>query len=388
MSAPHVLVCIPVYDHAASVGEVARGVLAVHPHLLVVDDGSAKPVAPLLPEAAESVRHEANLGKGAAIRTAADFAAGRGYTHLVTIDADGQHDPADIPRFLAAIRAEPEAIIVGKRDFETANVPASSRFGRAFSNFWLRVQTGERIGDVQSGFRAYPVAVLTGLAFREPRYAFEVEVLAKAAWAGFPLREIDVFVHYPEKSERVSHFDKFADNVRISLLNTRLTARAFVPLPHRRFELDHAGEVSPIHPVRSLKLLLAKNETPHDLALAAGLGMVLGTWPLIGLHSIAIVMVCGFFGLSRITGLAASQLCIPPIVPALAIEAGHFLRHGEFLTEISLRTLGYQFLERVWEWILGSLVLGPLLGALVGAAVYVLARILRRAMRRAGEGSA
>jgi Glycosyl transferase family 2. len=78
-----------------------------------------------------------------------------GMSHIITIDADGQHDPADLPLFLDAIAKDDNAIIVGARDFNTANVPGSSRFGRKFSNFWLRVQTGIAISDVQSGFRAY-----------------------------------------------------------------------------------------------------------------------------------------------------------------------------------------------------------------------------------------
>ena len=76
--------------------------------------------------------------------------------------------------------------------------------------------------------------------------------------------------------------------------------------------------------------------------------------------------------------LAAGQLCIPPLVPALCIEAGYFLRHGRFLTEVSLETLGYQALERIFEWFLGSLVLGPILGILVGTAVYVSALCLKK----------
>ena len=71
---------------------------------------------------------------------------------------------------------------------------------------------------------------------------------------------------------------------------------------------------------------------------------------------------------------------MPPLVPALCIEAGYFLRHGTFLTEISLRTIGYQALWRFYEWLLGSLVIGPALGLIVGSAIYVTARVLRWSM--------
>ena len=260
--------------------------------------------------------------------------------------------------------------------------PGASKFGRSFSNFWLRVQTGQKVSDVQCGFRAYPVAIFDALRLRERRFAFEVEVLVKAAWAGYPLQDLDIDVHYPVPEERISHFRAWQDNVTISLLNTRLTARAFLPVPHRLYEEDAAGKVSPIHPLRSLRILLLQNETPGILAFSAFLGMVFGTLPLIGLHSLCIVVVLGYFRLNKILGLAVSQLCIPPFVPALCIETGYYLRNGSFLTDISLRTLGYEALDRVWEWILGSLILAPALGAIIGVTVFLMAHVVKAGLKQ------
>lgn len=379
---PRVLVAVPVYNHASTLRAVVLGLLERHPHVLVVDDGSDD----LEPEVlaglpVRMVRHGRNRGKGAAIRTAALEARRQGMSHIVTIDADGQHDPADLPLFLEAVAADPLAVIVGARDFNTENVPGSSRFGRAFSNFWLRVQTGVILSDVQSGYRAYPLIVLENLRCTENRYSFEVEVLVRAAWAGFRLREVNIRVHYPPKGERVSHFRAFMDNAHISLLNTRLTIRAIMPVPHRKFGEDEAGRVSPIHPLKSLRILLRDDATPAGLGLSAALGIFLGTLPLIGIHSIAILLAAGWLRWNKIAALAASQLCMPPLVPALCIEAGHYLRHGVFLTEISLRTLGYEAPQRLWEWILGSMLLAPLLAALTGAAVWVLARIVAAGLK-------
>lgn len=379
---PRVLVAVPVYNHAPTLRAVVLGLLERHPHVLVVDDGSDD----LEPEVlaglpVRMVRHGRNRGKGAAIRTAALEARRQGMSHIVTIDADGQHDPADLPLFLEAVAADPLAVIVGARDFNTENVPGSSRFGRAFSNFWLRVQTGVILSDVQSGYRAYPLIVLENLRCTENRYSFEVEVLVRAAWAGFRLREVNIRVHYPPKGERVSHFRAFMDNAHISLLNTRLTIRAIMPVPHRKFGEDEAGRVSPIHPLKSLRILLRDDATPAGLGLSAALGIFLGTLPLIGIHSIAILLAAGWLRWNKIAALAASQLCMPPLVPALCIEAGHHLRHGVFLTEISLRTLGYEAPQRLWEWILGSMLLAPLLAALTGAAVWVLARIVAAGLK-------
>jgi uncharacterized protein (DUF2062 family) len=382
-----ILVVIPLYNHAATVRQVAEGVLAVHPRLLVVDDGSTDGGADTLADLPVTVlRHAENRGKGAAIMTAAAEARRMGMTHIVTIDADGQHDPADLEHFFPRIAAHPEAILVGCRNFDTANVPGSSIFGRKFSNFWLRVQTGKILGDTQSGFRAYPLMVLERLSLGQKHYSFEVEVLVKAAWAGVDLRDVPISVYYPPAGERISHFGAFRDNFRLTVLNTGLTMRSIAPWPHRKIVTDRkTGEkVSVLRPIRSIRVLLTENATPAQLAAAGAVGVILGAAPLIACHTIAILFVAGFFRLNKVAAVGASQLCMPPIVPALCIEAGHYMRHGRFLTEISLETLGYQGLERLWEWFLGSLIVGPLLGLLVGAIIYGLAMALRREAHAVG----
>lgn len=375
------LVVIPIYNHAATLRQVVVRSLTMHPDVLVVDDGSTDEVAGTLEGLhVRLIRHDHNHGKGKAILTAAAEAKRLGKTYFITLDADGQHDPADIPRLLE--RASAKAVIVGARRFEGPNVPQISRFGRSFSNFWLRVQTGAVVSDVQCGFRLYPVALFDAVTLYESRFAFEVEVLVKAAWAGFELKSVDISVHYPPASERISHFRKLHDNVTISLLNTRLTARAFMPLPHRQFSIDSQGRVSPIHPLRSLRILLNQNNTPRELGLAAALGMLIGSLPLIGMTSILIIMLTSYFRLSRIAGLAVNQLCMPPLVPALCIEAGHFLRHGTFLTEVSFQTLGYEAMDRLWEWGVGSLAMAPALALSMGLIVYGLALAVRTQLRR------
>ena len=370
------LVAIPVYNHGRTLRDVVERALAVHPDVLVVDDGSTDCGGDTLQGLpVRLLRHERNLGKGQAILTAAREAHRLGMTHLATIDADGQHDPADLRVFLPLLLAEPEALVVGTRRFGS-DVPASSRYGRSFSNFWLRVQTGVVLGDTLSGFRVYPVAVLLGLPLRETGYSFENEVLVRAAWAKVPLREVEVSVVYPP--DRVSHFHKLRDNARISHLNTRLTMRTILPWPHHTINPGPQAGVSALHPLRAIRVLLSENTTPRELALAAALGVFLGTLPLIGVHTLAILIAAGFLRLNRIAAVTASQVTIPPFVPALAIEVGHFMRFGKFLTEISLQTLANEGLQRLWEWFLGSLLLGPVLGLIAGVVTYLAAATLQR----------
>nr|WP_320116020.1 DUF2062 domain-containing protein [uncultured Desulfuromonas sp.] len=380
----HILVAIPVFNHAATLRDVVERCLQHHDQVLVVDDGSDCAVASLVDDLPVTVlRHEHNCGKGAAILTAAQYGKKQGMSHLIILDADGQHFPEDLPQFFAAIEEEPLAIHVGLRDFSAEDVPGSSRFGRQFSNFWLKVQTGHKLGDVQSGYRAYPLAVFDHLQFSDCRYSFEVEVLVKASWAGVPLRDVPIQVYYAPGKARVSHFNKLTDNLRLSWLNTRLCMRSIAPWPHKRLVKRQQQPFSWRRPLRSLRQLLAQNVSPLKIALAMAVGVLLGALPLIACHTVVTLFVAGFFGLNRYLAVAAGNLCMPPLVPALCIEVGYYLRHGQWLTDISLETLGAQALERVYEWFLGSLLVGPLLAAVAGSLVYVVAVMLLGDMGKA-----
>ncbi len=394
-----IAVVIPVYNQPHRLREVVCRCLAVCPRVLVVDDGSDEKVAPSLADlSVEVLRHEVNRGKGTAIRTAAHYLRERGATHMVTLDADGQHDPEDLPRFLEVIREHPEALVIGVRDFTAAPVPASSRFGRAFGNFWVRVQTGTKVHDIQSGFRAYPLWVLERLRCWSRRYAFEVEVVVRALWGGVSVHEVPVRVHYPppgrrrgEESSAPTHFHKLSDNLRLTVLNTHLTLRALVPWPHRQVagHVVRASDYSPLriwHPLHSLRALLAEQATPQGLAFAVALGVFLGAVPLIACHTLVILIAAALLRLNRAAAVAASQLCMPPVVPALCIEMGHLMRYGHFLTLQGIRSLrdasflelGYMGLQCLWDWCIGSLLVGTGLAVMLGLMTYVAAHGLRR----------
>jgi len=385
----HITVVIPVYNQPDCLRDVASRCLDIHPRLLVVDDGSEQAVEALLKDLpVEVIRHESNQGKGQALRTAAHHLRARGDTHMITIDADGQHYPEDLPLFLEAVDQHPDALIVGVRDFERATVPGASRFGRQFGNFWVWVQTGTRVRDIQSGFRAYPLAALERLPCRAKAYAFEVEIVVRALWGGVKVHEVSVRVHYPKPDERVSHFHKFHDNARLALLNTHLTLRALLPWPHHQVVApDAEAAVTVWHPLRSIRMLLTERATPRELGFAVALGVFLGAVPLIACHTLAILIAAALLRLNRVAAVAASQFCMPPLVPALCIEAGYFMRHGRFLTlkgaehlsGASWVELGYMGLERLWEWLLGSLVVGTALALVLGLLTYATARAVERA---------
>lgn len=373
---PRILIVIPVFNHGKTVENVVRECYALHTDILVVDDGSTDlpdHYAPAM--GVPIIRHKVNKGKGAALMTAARYAVDKRYTHMVSMDADGQHMPKDFLLFKSEIFKTPQALIIGKRDFSHPSIPGASRFGRQFSNFWFRLQTGMSAGDAQSGFRAYPLFALEKLALSQTRYDFEIEVLVKAAWAGVQVRSIDINVYYPDPKERISHFKMLKDNLRLTQLNTRLTLRSFLPWPHKQIlEKKDKVKFSIVHPMNSIRYFLAHEMSPYEIALSGAVGVFLGTLPLVAVHTLVILMAAGFFKLNKIVALGASQFCMPPIVPALCIETGYFLTHeGQFLTQISFETLGHQCLDRLYEWGIGSLLVAPALAILFFIVIYALA---------------
>lgn len=110
-------------------------------------------------------------------------------------------------------------------------IPDSSKFGKKFTNFWLKIETGKNIADGQSGYRVYPLALVTKLFTLFHRYEFEVEILARASWAGVDITSIPVSVDYNPRGGRISHFRPFMDNMRTSILNTLLVNIRIIAWP-------------------------------------------------------------------------------------------------------------------------------------------------------------
>jgi len=216
---------VPAYEAAASIDAVVRSTLAVVSPMLVVDDGSRDDTAARAAAAgAEVVRHPNNQGKGAALVTALRHLAERGVDRAVTLDADGQHLPEQIPVLLAAADATPGAIVVGVRQKEGFAIKRAARFGNWVADRLMRVVAGQQLPDTQSGFRVYPVAATLALGTRGTRFDFETEVLLRAARAGIPVLGGPVRVYYPPIAERVSHYRPWADTLRIIRSVVRVVA--------------------------------------------------------------------------------------------------------------------------------------------------------------------
>lgn len=224
-----ICVIIPTYNNAGTVMDVLARTLALDLPVIVVNDGCTDATARLLAGAdlpLTVLTHARNRGKGIALRTGLEHARRAGYRYAVTLDADGQHYPEDLPLLLTAACAHPGALVLGSRNLASENMPGGNTFANRFSNFWFRVQTGLRIPDTQTGFRAYPLDKLPSLRLLTARYEAELTLLVFSAWKGVELVPVPVRVCYPE--DRVSSFRPFRDFFRISVLNTVLCILALV----------------------------------------------------------------------------------------------------------------------------------------------------------------
>lgn len=224
------VVVIPVFNHPLKIGALVHAVRAQGLPCLLVDDGSEPVCAHVLaqlaagePAAVFLLRLECNQGKGVAVMAGFHEAALRGFSHVVQIDADGQHDAAGIGGFLEQAQRYPEAVIAGCPQFD-ASVPKGRLYGRYLTHIWVWINTlSMDIRDSMCGFRVYPlppVLALIGSVRIGRRMDFDIEVLVRLHWAGIAVRNHDTRVCYPP--DGVSHFDLIRDNLRISRMHAKL----------------------------------------------------------------------------------------------------------------------------------------------------------------------
>lgn len=224
------VILIPVYNHQDAITSTLENVLAYDIPIVLVDDGSndeCKNVLIALSQQYAEKVHLAHLsinsGKGAAVKKGFNVAFQLGYSHALQIDADGQHDCASIPMFLAKSAKCQQAIINGYPEYDHS-VPAMRYYARYLTHVWVWINTlSLTIKDSMCGFRVYPLALITELVNSEKcgdRMSFDTEILVRWLWRDLPIINLATKVHYPENG--VSHFQVWRDNALISWMHTRL----------------------------------------------------------------------------------------------------------------------------------------------------------------------
>ena len=218
-----ICIIIPCYNNEKTVSDVALSVTSYSENVIVVLDGCTDNSATSLQGISEKITilsYSPNKGKGAALDYAFNYAVTKGFDYAITLDADGQHFASDLPLFFEQIEKNYGALIVGCRFLRQENMPAGNTFANKFSNFWFTVQTGKRLDDTQTGYRAYPLFKMRKMHPISKRYEAELELLLRCTWRNVKLVSQSIQVYYAPAGERVTHFRKGRDFMRISVLNT------------------------------------------------------------------------------------------------------------------------------------------------------------------------
>lgn len=224
-----VCIVIPNYNHGDKCAAVVDALAFLNLPIIMVDDASNEQNRTLIAQVAQSneavevVRHEVNQGKGGAVMTGMKRAFERGFSHMLQVDADGQHDIENCEKLLALAKEQPDKVISGRPVYDES-IPFSRRFSRHITHFWVWVETlSFSIKDTMCGFRVYPLSPCIKLMNDinlGKRMDFDIEIMVRLYWRGVTTRFLPTKVIYPE--DGVSHFQPLNDNLLISWLHTRL----------------------------------------------------------------------------------------------------------------------------------------------------------------------
>ncbi|UJS17648.1 MAG: glycosyltransferase family 2 protein [Candidatus Jettenia sp.] len=209
-----ICVVIPAYNASATIKDVVRGALKYVSRVIVADDGSTDDTASAASKAgAEVLVIEKNKGKGNALKLLFQKAIEEGYRSVISMDADGQHDPEDIPQFIAIYTRYPDDIIVGSRMHEKEKIPRARYNSMCIARFYISLVANQFLEDTQCGFRLYPLSIIKRLRLMTERYVTETELLIKAGDMGIHIRFVKVKTIY---SENGSHFKPITDITSIT----------------------------------------------------------------------------------------------------------------------------------------------------------------------------
>ena len=210
MSRSNILVLIPAWNEASRIGPILEA-FRDSQTVLVVDDGSSDDTAEVARGAGvEVVIHPQNMGKGVALSTGFAWALERGYDAVLTLDADGQHDPTEAQKFIEAYERGDGDLIIGRRDFH--EMPLYRAFGNGVGTWMLSKVLGVKIHDNQCGYRLYTRKLLEAVDLKRTGFEFEVEVVVEAVAAGLEIGWVDVLTIYG--IDKKSYFHPFHDSVK------------------------------------------------------------------------------------------------------------------------------------------------------------------------------
>jgi glycosyltransferase involved in cell wall biosynthesis len=195
---------VPAYREGGRIGKVVEGIRRYCPNVIVVDDGSPDETVKEAESAGAFVlRHEVNRGKGEAHRTGFEYAHRQGYDFVITLDADGQHAPEDIPAFVDEYEKNRTPVLVGTRMADPRTMPLVRRLTNRFMSWLISREMGQWVPDTQCGYRLYALDVLPLLNFQSAGFAAESEVLLNLADKGIKIGSVPIRIIYGDEKSKI-----------------------------------------------------------------------------------------------------------------------------------------------------------------------------------------
>ena len=206
------MIIIPAYNEEESIAKLLPSLNFPPQDIIVVDDGSTdNTISKSQSFGVHVIRHEKNKGKGMAHRTGFNFASKEEARWVITMDADGQHSPKDIPKFIKAIKEKKGDMIIGEREVTIRTMPFLRFLTNLWTSFIVSILGGKRVKDAQSGFRAISKEIFTSIPLSTNNFQTESEIIIKAARRGFRITSVPIRTIY---NESYSYIKPFLDTLR------------------------------------------------------------------------------------------------------------------------------------------------------------------------------
>lgn len=374
-------IIIPTYNNASKINEVIDNVFNYCKNIIVVNDGSTDNSENILNEYhnIHIITYPINKGKGYAIKKGFKKALELNFDYVITIDSDGQHNPANITDFINKNIESDNSLIIGSRNIVKGKISKKSSFANNLSNFWFYVTTGIKLDDTQSGYRLYPINKMRHFNLLTRRYEFELEVMVKASWHHIPITSIPVEVIYPPENERISHYRPFVDFVRISLLNSWLV---FISLTFYR-PLDFIRKLNRKNINEFfIQNLIKTKDNNFKIVGSIMFGVFMGIIPIWGYQLITAIALAHIFKLNKLIVGVSANISITPMIPVIIYLS--YLTGGLVLgTDISKLPFnaGFSvnlFTDNIKQYFVGSFVFASAASSLIGLFFYIMLLIVRK----------
>ncbi|MCJ7804499.1 glycosyltransferase family 2 protein [Patescibacteria group bacterium] len=214
-----IVILIPAYNEEKYVRRVIKDCIRYSLNMIVVDDGSLDQTATIVKKLEKSkkyplilLEHAKNKGKGAALDTGFKYIVEKGYQGVITLDADAQHDTKEIRKFLQMVEKEKPDLIIGSRFQNTQGMPFLRLATNYFTSWIISKLAGQKVEDVQSGFRYISTKVIKNIELRTKNFETEPELILKACWLNYKVKNLPISTIYYE--DFVSEVNKLTDTIK------------------------------------------------------------------------------------------------------------------------------------------------------------------------------